>query len=925
MNPMMNIHRFGMHCIFAMYFMFSIDSLAGTSTITVNCTPNPLHANRRWEVGYISYGSWYSVGAGTNSQSFVYNFSGSGAPNGVCRVWNGNSIESEQSGWLMNPRFNVAPPIGPPAAPSGMGASYSNANKVTVKWNASGDTFSYNIYRSISADSATASLIGSTQAATTFDDTTKIYGKLFYWVKAVNPSGSSGFSSIATGCFFNVISSINPTSRSFAKEAGGGSVLVEADPIVGWTASTTAPWITLNSSQTNGTGDGTVSYVVSANTTADSRIGEVYIGDKVHSVNQSGYVAQISPAETNLNYSVQTCQVSVAVQAGVSWTSVSNAPWIRVVSGQSGTGNGTTAFAVSANTNLETRIGTLRIAGQDYTVNQFGVPTIVTPAITNVPQVGGSFSFTVFALASTTWAATTNAPWVHLLTSPYGTGNVIMAGFTDSNPSYLQRTGIVEVSGARCVVVQQGVANPVFSINPSNATAVSTGAFGYVVISATPDAPWSARSLTGWLILGAQTNGAGDGMISYVASVNNSIYSRTGTVAFTAPGSAVNHTVVQAGHVGVLSPTSQQFTANGGSASTELTINSMCSWTSVVQNAWIQITANNNGVGSRQISYTVAQNNAVYSRTGVVQIAGQPLTVSQSGRNAQIDVESQLFGTDGGMGQVNVTTEGSAYWETVNPAGWISIFQGATNSGNGTVIYIVSPYSETLSQRTAVLTIAGLRHVVTQVGYTATIDPDVRNVMAEGGLNIVTVNSPIGANWQAVPSADWIKIASGESSNAPGPVSYIVDPNLNGVDRVGAIYVAGKTHTINQSASLGGDILPYEWEQENWPEDDSGGAANDYDNDGFTNWQEWRAGTNPRDDQSYFCFGQRGSASPVGVVIVWPSITGRTYAIYRSIDLTAIPAFSNIASGLQGQSGFTTHTDETATASGPYIYRVGVE
>ena len=277
------------------------------------------------------------------------------------------------------------------------------------------------------------------------------------------------------------------------------------------------------------------------------------------------------------------------------------------------------------------------------------------------------------------------------------------------------------------------------------------------------------------------------------------------------------------------------------------------------------------------------------------------------------------------MGEVNVTTDGLAFWETVNPAGWISIFQGATSNGNGTVIYIVSPYGETLSQRTAVLTIAGLKHFVTQVGYTATIDPDVRNVMAEGGLESVTVNSPIGASWQAVPSADWIRISSGQSSNAPGPVSYIVDPNLNGSARVGAIYVAGKKHTVNQSASLGGDILPYEWEQDNWPQSDSGGATNDFDNDGFTNWQEWRAGTNPRDDQSYFCFEQRGSVVPAGVVVVWPSITGRTYAIYRAIDLTAIPAFSSIATGLQGQSGFTSHTDTSATASGPYIYRVSVE
>lgn len=814
--------------------------------------------------------------------------------------------------------WDLSMPI--PATPTGFQAGNTNASCVNLNWNASnGGIFpvTYAIYRAGGKIAETNGLA--------YADTNKATGPISYQVMASTERGASSLSTSVTGAFFGAIISINPTSRSFLKESGGGSVLVEAASIVKWDATTAMPWIALNSSQTNGTGNGTVSYVVSANTTADSRIGTINIGDKVHTVNQSGHDAQISPTETNLNFFALTCQVAAMAPEGVSWTSVSLTPWIQVVSGQSGTGNGTTGYRVSANTNLETRIGTLRIAGQVHTVNQTGVPTIVTPTVTNMPQAGGAFSFTVFALASTAWTATTNVPWLHFVSSPNGTGNVIMAGYVDSNPSYLQRSGFVDASGARCVVVQQGVANPVFNINPINATAVSTGAFGYVAISATPDAPWSARSLTGWLILAAPTNGAGDGMISYVASVNNSIYARTGTVAFAAPGSTKTHSVVQAGHVGILSPASQQFTANGGSASTELSIHSMCSWTSTVPQAWIQITANNSGVGSRQVSYAVSQNNTVYDRTGTVQIAGQPLTVVQAGRNAQIDVESRLFDTDGGMGEVNVATEGSAYWETVNPAGWISIFQGITNNGNGKVIYIVSPYGETLSQRTAVLTIAGQQHFVTQVGYTATIDPDVRNLMAEGGLGSVMVNSPFGANWQAVPSANWIQIADGQSSNAPGLVSYVVAPNLGGADRAGAIFVAGKKHTINQSAALGGDVLPYQWEKDHWPQGDSGGATNDFDADGFTNWQEWRAGTDPRNKQSYFHFEQKGNVVPGGVVVVWPSITGRTYSIYRSLNLMATPAFSNIAGGVQGQAGFTSHTDTTVTANGPHIYRIGVE
>jgi hypothetical protein len=99
----------------------------------------------------------------------------------------------------------------------------------------------------------------------------------------------------------------------------------------------------------------------------------------------------------------------------------------------------------------------------------------------------------------------------------------------------------------------------------------------------------------------------------------------------------------------------------------------------------------------------------------------------------------------------------------------------------------------------------------------------------------------------------------------------------------------------------------------------------DSDADGFSNWAEWRSGTNPTNDQSFFECRQLEGTMPQGLVIRWPSITDRTYSLERSLNLMANPAFTNIAAGVQGQLGFTSYTDTSATASGSYIYRVKVE
>jgi Fe-S cluster assembly ATPase SufC len=62
--------------------------------------------------------------------------------------------------------------------------------------------------------------------------------------------------------------------------------------------------------------------------------------------------------------------VSVTSPSGCSWTAVSNASWISIISGANGTGNGTVKYSVSANSATTSRTGTLTIAGQTFTVAQ---------------------------------------------------------------------------------------------------------------------------------------------------------------------------------------------------------------------------------------------------------------------------------------------------------------------------------------------------------------------------------------------------------------------------------------------------------------------------------------------------------------------------------------------------------------------------
>lgn len=77
-----------------------------------------------------------------------------------------------------------------------------------------------------------------------------------------------------------------------------------------------------------------------------------------------------------------TASLNVTAPAGCDWTATSNASWVTITSGASGTGNGAVQFTVAANTTAASRTGTLTVAGQTVTVTQAAAgPAAFRPVI----------------------------------------------------------------------------------------------------------------------------------------------------------------------------------------------------------------------------------------------------------------------------------------------------------------------------------------------------------------------------------------------------------------------------------------------------------------------------------------------------------------------------------------------------------------
>jgi hypothetical protein len=83
----------------------------------------------------------------------------------------------------------------------------------------------------------------------------------------------------------NCTFSISPTSKSFAKNGGTGTVNVAASSGCGWTATSDASWVTVTSAA-SAIGNGAVTYSVTVNNTNIARVGTMLIAGKTFTVKQ---------------------------------------------------------------------------------------------------------------------------------------------------------------------------------------------------------------------------------------------------------------------------------------------------------------------------------------------------------------------------------------------------------------------------------------------------------------------------------------------------------------------------------------------------------------------------------------------------------------------------------------------------------------
>ncbi|HUL74983.1 MAG TPA: BACON domain-containing carbohydrate-binding protein [Vicinamibacterales bacterium] len=266
-------------------------------------------------------------------------------------------------------------------------------------------------------------------------------------------------------------------------------------------------------------------------------------------------------------------------------------------------------------------------------------------------------------------------------------------------------------------------------------------------------------------------------------------------------------TPIQPSCIITIDPASLAFTSAGGSgAVTVSTSASQCTWTAAASVPWITVTAGASGTGPGTVKYTVSANATSQARTGVVAIGGQVHNVAQDGQGAcayDVTPLSATFNSAGGQGTLTVSTTAACSWTATTSETWLTIVNGSSGEGGGTVTYAVGAYAGTAA-RTAVIHVAGYDVQVTQSapGCSFAVSPQSAAFSADAGEGTIDVSAPAGCTWTASTNDTWLLITRGTSGQGNGTVVYSVAKQTTADVRAGTIRVAGVDVRVVQSGDV---------------------------------------------------------------------------------------------------------------------------
>jgi VCBS repeat protein/BACON domain-containing protein/S-layer family protein len=359
----------------------------------------------------------------------------------------------------------------------------------------------------------------------------------------------------------------------------------------------------------------------------------------------------IAPTSQSFSFNGGAGSVGVTAGAGCSWTAASNDSWISITSGSTGTGSGPVDYSVAPNTSPNSRMGSMTIAGQAFSVSQDGLTCSysLVPTSQNFVSSGGAGSITVNAPVGCNWTAATNDAWISFTSSVSGSGNGSVNYSVAAN-SDAARMGTIIIADQSFSVTQDPACS--YLIDPGSQSFNDDGGTGFVSVTAGAGCNWTAFENATWVTITSGASGSGTGIVLYTVAAN------TGPARFTVMTIAAQPFLVtqETGCGFSIAPASKSFTASAGTGTINVSAGAACNWTATSNNPeFITITSGASGGGNGTVGYSVLANTGSSIRSGAITAAGQTFIIYQGINFADVPVSHLFYAEIGKLSARGVT------------------------------------------------------------------------------------------------------------------------------------------------------------------------------------------------------------------------------------------------------------------------------
>lgn len=444
-----------------------------------------------------------------------------------------------------------------------------------------------------------------------------------------------------------------------------------------WNISSADDWITVPDTH-KGTGTGTIVVTVKPNTGTAARQGRVVLNRQYIWVNQPqrppctyrlGQTSKsIAAGGTPGNYDTVLVTAS---DAKCTWSVGEATPWIQTTPGTK-TGSTSVRYAIGPNSSGSTRTGTIKIAGQTYTVTQEACTYTVSP--TSLSFSGNDHNKPVHITTNSAdckWTIDETASWIGIQPPiKSGTGTRYVSVTVQPNRTGTPRSTVVRINNTAVNVTQ--TADPcTYAVSPASIDhSASRGGTAFSVTTNHQDCPWTVETTAGWIgIASSARSGKGSASVHIqfmenqstaarstvirvkTASVNVTQQGRTAASATQASGGTdPTSAQVSAGSPSVsrapaakaspaapscsyaLSKTGQNVGEGDARGSFSVKTDSGCEWKAVANAPWIIIASASSGKGKGTVKFAVEENRGSSPRTGQISVAGQTFNINQKGQ-----------------------------------------------------------------------------------------------------------------------------------------------------------------------------------------------------------------------------------------------------------------------------------------------------